>query len=75
MDLISTVRAGANPPIMDLRYANLTGADLIGAAWPGADLRYADPAGAYMYRTNLRYADVIGADLQHVNLTGTLAGD
>ena len=50
-------------PYADLRYADLTGADL-----RNTDLRYADLTGADLQYANLQYADLTGADLQNANL-------
>jgi uncharacterized protein YjbI with pentapeptide repeats len=48
---------------VDLRSANLTGADL-----EGADLRYANLQGANLRGADLRYANLMGADLGGANL-------
>jgi len=57
--------SGANMRGDDLRGANLSGADLSGANLSGADLSGADLRGA-----NLSGADLSGADLRGANLSG-----
>ena len=54
----------------NLKYADLAGANLIGADLRGADLKYADLAGA-----NLIGADLRGADLTDANLIGADLAD
>ena len=59
--------------LSNLRYADLTGADLTGANLRYADLRGsglrgADLSGANLRRCNLRDADLTGADLRRCNL-------
>ena len=50
-------------PYANLRYADLTGADL-----RNANLQYADLTGADLRNANLQYADLTGADLRNANL-------
>lgn len=47
----------------DLRWANLSGADLSGADLRGANLREADLSGANLSGADLRWANLSGADL------------
>jgi hypothetical protein len=67
--LLLAISSGA-----DLRYANLSGADLSGADLryanlSGADLRYANLSGANLSGANLRYANLNGANLSGANLS------
>jgi len=55
---------GANLIGADLSYANLSDANLSDANLSGADLRYANLSGA-----DLRYANLSGADLRGANLS------
>ena len=52
----------------DLRWANLSEANLRGANLSGADLRWADLGGADLSGANLREANLGGADLSGANL-------
>ena len=56
--------------IINLRGADLSGADLYGANLRGADLRGAYLSGADLYGANLRGADLRGADLSDADLSG-----
>ena len=53
----------ANLSSADLRYINLRDADLRGANLSGADLKYADLRGANLSGADLKYANLKGADL------------
>ena len=58
-----------NPEIvLDLREADLSGADLSRAYLPAAHLMEADLSGAYLYDANLSGADLREADLRGVDL-------
>ena len=59
---------GADLTGANLRYADLRGSGLRGADLSGANLRYADLTGANLRRCNLRDADLTGADLRRCNL-------
>jgi hypothetical protein len=65
IDLRGANLSGANLTSADLRDADLTGADLT-----GADLRDADLTGADLTGADLRDANLTGADLSDANLTG-----
>jgi uncharacterized protein YjbI with pentapeptide repeats len=56
--------------VIDLREADLSGADLRGANLREADLREADLGGAYLSRAYLRGADLNGANLSEADLRG-----
>lgn len=68
---------GACFPFMDLKYADLSGANLSGACFNYADLRYADLrranlSGASLRRACLDYADLRGAILIGTDLEGAI---
>jgi hypothetical protein len=52
----------------DLRYADLSSADLSSADLRYADLRYANLSSANLSYANLRYANLSSADLRYANL-------
>ena len=54
----------------DLRYANLSGANLTNASFGGANLRDANLSGA-----DLRYANLSGADLTRASFNGAKLSD
>ena len=54
---------------LDLHEIDLRKADLAGANFYGANLRYADLAGANLYGADLSYADLTGANLSGANLS------
>ena len=63
-DLRYTDLSGADLTGVDLRYANLRGTDL-----RYANLRYANLSDADLRNTDLRYADLWNANLRYVNLS------
>ena len=69
-DLRYTDLSGADLTDVDLRYANLRGADLRGVNLSDADLRKAD-----LRNTNLRNANLEGADLWNADLINTNLSD
>ena len=54
----------------DLRYADLSDVNLIGANLIGANLRYANLSDANLSNANLRYANLSDANLSYANLIG-----
>ena len=58
----------------DLRYANLTGANLTGIDLRYANLMCADLRYANLTNADLRYANLTNADLGYTNLTGANLG-
>ncbi|MFN8470123.1 MAG: pentapeptide repeat-containing protein [Caldilineaceae bacterium] len=62
-------------PIVNLTYADFSGADLAWAELSGADLSWINLAGADLSRANLRGANVRGADLRQANLDGADLGE
>ncbi len=70
--LLAERRADEEP--MDLRYANLDGANLYGADLRGANLGGADLRGANLYGADLGGANLGGADLRGANLGGWVRG-
>lgn len=63
-----------NSPIVNLTYADFSGADLDWAELGGADLSWINLAGADLSRANLRGANLRGADLRQANLDGADLG-
>jgi uncharacterized protein YjbI with pentapeptide repeats len=63
------LRAALVVDVVHLRRANLRWADLSRANLYGADLRWADLGGANLYGANLRWANLYGADLSRANLS------
>jgi hypothetical protein len=57
-------------PIVNLTYADFSGAGLDWAELSGADLSWANLAGAELSRANLRGANLCGTDLRRANLDG-----
>jgi len=66
-----TVRDGVRRPEVELRGADLTGANLCGADLTGANLRGARLIGADLRGARLRLADLTGADLRAADLRAT----
>ena len=64
--LLKTLKEALKEDI-DLKYVNLSGANL-----SNADLRYANLSGANLRYANLRYANLSGADLSGANLSGII---
>ena len=60
--------SGANLSEADLRWANLSGANLSGAHLSEADLRWADLSGANLSEADLRWADLRWANLRWADL-------
>ncbi|MBA3622988.1 MAG: pentapeptide repeat-containing protein [Methylibium sp.] len=54
----------------DLRWADLSGADLLGANLRRADMRGADLLGADLRRADLSGADLLGANLRRADMRG-----
>ncbi len=61
-------------PIVNLTYADFSGADLAWAELSGADLSWANLAGADLSRANLPGANLHGTDLRRANLDGADLG-
>jgi hypothetical protein len=61
-------------PIVNLTYADFSGADLAWAELSGADLSWANLAGADLSRANLHGTDLHGTDLRRANLDGADLG-
>lgn len=73
-DLSNTYLQNVNLRYVDLRYANLSGADLRHTCLSHVDLRNANLQGAnlrhaYLYKARLQNANLHGADLYYANLT------